>query len=614
MSILLACQNLSKSFGPRPLFEGVSFGISDGERLGLIGPNGSGKSTLLKILAGVEHPDTGDLTLRKSLRAAYVPQKDSFPEGATVLSAVTPALEKSVPDEHDRENRATTMLERLGFTKLDQPAASLSGGWRKRLAVARELLREPDLLLMDEPTNHLDLEGILWLEDLLEHAEFACMIVTHDRYFLERVTTRVIELSKAYPQGTFTVEGTYSRFLEKREEFLIAQAKEQQALASIVRQDNAWLARGAKARRTKAKGRIQESAVRNEQLEDLKNRNAPNKATAISFDGTGRQTRKLLEAKGIAKSLGGKKLFSNLDLVLSPGQKLGLLGPNGSGKSTLIKVLIGEMEPDAGTIKRADALRTIVFTQHREALDPTQNLKDALCPISDQLFYQGRQIHVKTWAAKFLFREDQLKTSVGDLSGGEQARILIANLMMMPADLLILDEPTNDLDIASLEVLEESLDEFPGAVVLVTHDRYMLDRVSTDILGLDGRGNAKLYAEYSQWQAAQDEEASAARAAEKAAEKAKAAKTAPAASQAAPAPQMKRNRLSYMEQRDWDMIPGQIEAAEQKAKLIETKMADPAVMNDRKKMEDVCHEFEKIQQEVMKLYARWEELEAKQLA
>lgn len=604
MSILLACQNLSKSFGPRPLFEGVAFGVSDGERLGMIGPNGSGKSTLLKILAGVEQPDTGELTLRKSLRAAYVAQKDSFPDGASVLTAVTPALISSVPDEHDREVRASTLLERLGFTNLEQPAASLSGGWRKRLAIARELLREPDLLLMDEPTNHLDLEGILWLEDLLAESDFATIVVTHDRYFLERVSTRVIELSKAYPQGTFTVDGPYSRFLEKREEFLIAQAKEQQALASIVREDIAWLKRGAKARRTKAKGRIQESAERMEQLADLKSRNTPNKAAGIDFSGTGRQTRKLLEAKGIAKSLGGKPLFRDLDLVLSPGQKLGLLGPNGSGKSTLIKTLIGEIAPDAGTVKQADALRTIVFTQHREDLDPKISLKDALCPVSDQLFYLGKQIHVNTWAQRFLFRTDQLKTAVGDLSGGEQARILIARLMMLPADLLILDEPTNDLDIASLEVLEASLDEFPGAVVLVTHDRFMLDRVSTDILGLDGRGNANFYAEYSQWQTAQDERENA----EKAAEKAKSVKAALPPPTPVPA---KSKRLSYMEQRDFDAIPGLIEAAEKKAKLIEEKMADPAVMNDRKKMADACAEFEKIQQEVTRLYSRWEELEAK---
>ena len=269
MAILLSCQSLSKSFGPRPLFEGVSMGVDEGERLGLIGPNGSGKSTLLKILAGLEQPDTGEVTQRRNLRASYVAQRDEFAPDADVRSAVASALVEQLHDEHEREIKAERTLLAVGFTRFDQKVAALSGGWRKRLAIARALVTEPDLLLMDEPTNHLDLEGVLWLESFLDDAPMAVIVVTHDRYFLEDVCTRVLELSKAYPQGTFTVDGPYSEFLRRRGEFLTAQAKEQQSLATKVREDIRWLSRGAKARRTKAKGRIEEAGQRAEELADL---------------------------------------------------------------------------------------------------------------------------------------------------------------------------------------------------------------------------------------------------------------------------------------------------------------------------------------------------------
>ncbi len=585
-------------------------GVAAGERLGMIGPNGSGKSTLLKILAGLDAPDTGNLTLRKNLCLGYVAQADAFAPGATAIEVVTAAVRPQVHDDHEAETQATMTLERVGFTRLDQPADEMSGGWRKRLAIARELARGPDLLLMDEPTNHLDLEGILWLEDLIDESSFATIVVTHDRYFLEATATRVLELSRAYPEGTFTVAGPYSEFLRRRAEFLMSQAREEQALAGKVRQDIAWLNRGAKARRTKAKGRIQDAGQRADELEELRQRNAPTKAAGIDFSGTGRQTRNLLVGKGLGKTLGSKPLFKDLDLMLSPGTRLGLLGPNGSGKTTLIRVLTGELEPDAGTIKRADNLRVVTFTQHREDLDPTQSLRDALCPISDTIFYGGQAMHVNTWANRFLFNTGQLKVSVGDLSGGEQARILIARLMLQPADLLILDEPTNDLDIPSLEVLEESLAEFPGAIVLVTHDRFMLDRLSTSVLGLDGRGNAMIYADYSQYAVARDreEEETVKQAAPRASTSSGKASTSAASTGVA----TKTKRLSYNEQREWDQIEGKIEAAEKLAATLDVKVNDPKVMADRKRLESCCRELGAAHDLVAQLWKRWGELEAKQ--
>lgn len=617
MAVLLHARHITKSYSAGPLFRDISLTIEENERIGLIGPNGSGKSTLLKILAALEEPDAdtpAELTTRRHLRVAYVAQRDEFPQQATVLQAVVHALREpghappGVHEEHERETHALVVLGRAGFVDMDMRVDSLSGGWRKRLAIVRALAAEPDLLLMDEPTNHLDLHGILWLESMLQEAALATVIVTHDRCFLESFATRVIELSRTYPQGLISVNGPYSEFLRRREELLNAQRREQQALASKVRQDLIWLSRGAQARRTKAKGRIEDASQRKAQLDDLKSRNAAAPIADIDFNASGRQSRKLLVAKGVSKSLGGQQLFADLDLTLSPGMKLGLLGPNGSGKTTLIRVLTGELEPDAGTITQADALRIVVFKQRREDLDLSQTLREALCPIGDTLYYRDRAIHVTTWARKFLFRTEQLHVPVGDLSGGEQARILIARMMLEPADVLVLDEPTNDLDISTLEVLEESLEGFPGALVLVTHDRFMLSRLATEILSLDGCGNAKSFADYLQWERAQQHvEAQPAAAAAKPRE----ARTSAAAAQTS-SPPPARKRLTYNEQREWDHIEQNILEAEQCVEQLQHMVNDPAIASDHRKLQEVCNQLAEAQARVAQLYDRWAELEAKQ--
>ena len=602
MALLLNCQSIGKSFGSRPLFANVTMTIDSGERLGLIGPNGSGKSTLLKILAGLETTDTGEVGARRNLHAGYVAQQDVFAEGATPLSAVAEALGPIDHDHHERETHAAVVLAKVGFDDVEQPVDTLSGGWRKRLSIARQLAREPDLLLLDEPTNHLDLEGIEWLESLLDDAPFGAVIVTHDRYFLEEATTRIVELSRAYPDGTLDINGPYSEFLRRREEFMAAQAHQQQALSSKVRQDIAWLSRGAKARRTKAKGRIDDSAQRMQQLAELKQRNAPQRAAGIDFNATGRQTRKLLTATGISKSLGDRTLFRNLDIMLSPGTRLGLIGANGSGKTTLIRVLTGELTPDTGEIKQADNLRVVTFTQQREQLDRTVSLREALCPISDVIYYHDRAIHVATWAQKFLFRAEQLNVPVSSLSGGEQARILIAALMREPADVLVLDEPTNDLDIPTLEVLEQSLDEFPGAVVLVTHDRFMLDRLSTEVLALDGEGGARPFASYSQWVDVKERELAANQ---------EPKKSKPAAAPAPERDKPKVKKLTYDEQRELGKMESRIESAESKVQTLQQKMNDPDTLADHARLTELCHQMDAAQAEVAALYARWEELEAR---
>ncbi len=632
MPLALSARDLSKTYGSRTLFTGVALALEDRERLALIGPNGSGKSTLLKILAGLEAPDTGDAAARKGLRVAYVAQADVFPDGSTILSAVENSLNDArhagrlahLHDDHEVELAAELTLRRVGFEDLSLKTAALSGGQRKRLSIARELAKEPDVLLLDEPTNHLDVEGIRWLESLIRASAFASIVVTHDRQFLENIATRIVELSRAYPEGTFSVDGNYTEFLRRKSEFLEGQARQQQTLANTVREDLRWLSRGAQARRTKSKSRIDASFERMEELEELKARNAPAKAAAIDFTSTERRTLKLLVARAITKAYGARRLFTDLDLVLSPGDILGLMGPNGSGKSTLIKVLTGEVEPDAptpaaiahakanpappgapevGTIRRAENLKIVVFSQHRTELDPGESLAESLSGHSDHVIFRGRPLHVNSWAQRFLFTREQLKAPVRALSGGEQARVHIARLMLAAADILILDEPTNDLDIPSLEVLEENLEEFPGSIVLVTHDRAMLARLATRVLALDGKGAARYFTDYDQWERASIEEA---RAAEKEA-KAAARESVPPAAPAAPA----KKKLSYNEQRELAQIEPEIEKNEKEVSALEAAMNDASVLADHKKLHEVSTRLGTAQARVAELYARWAELDAR---
>jgi ATP-binding cassette subfamily F protein uup len=602
--MLLTGRNLGKSFGPRLLFSGITLGFDQGERVGLIGANGSGKSTLLRILAGVEAPDEGELIARRQLRVGYVPQEDVFDQDRAVLETVADAVDEHL-DDHERHLRAAVMLDRAGFADPSATVRSLSGGWRKRLAILRQLAREPDLLLMDEPTNHLDIEGILWLEKRIGQAPFASLIVSHDRRFLENVAKRVIELGRAYPDGFLSHAGTYSEFIEKREECIAAQQGRQRALASGVRREIEWLRRGAKARTTKARGRIERAGEMMSELADLRSRNAQQGAAKIDFVASQRKTRKLMELKHVAKSLGGRALFDDVNLVLSPGTMLGLLGPNGSGKSTLIRLMTGALQPDAGEITRADGLRVVLFDQHREQLDPAQTLRRAMSPMGDVLAFQGDSMHVSGWARRFLFRPEQLDMPTAELSGGEQARVLIARLMLRPADVLILDEPTNDLDIATLDVLEDSLEDFAGALVLVTHDRYLLDRISSEILALDGRGGANVYADLAQWERARkaSEQAQSADAAR--------AKKSPAASRPPSSSSPVKKKLTWNEQRELEAMEKSILSAEANVEDLHAQVSDPNVMADRVKMHDACAALGAAQAQVERLYARWEELEGK---
>lgn len=608
MGILISCQSITKYYSSRPLFRDLSFGIEDRERLGLIGPNGAGKSTLLKIMAGLVGPDEGALAIRKNLRVVYVPQDEQFPPDQSIRQIVSAAAAAVPFLDHEREASIDSTLTRIGFPDREALAGSLSGGWRKRLALACGLATKPDLLLIDEPTNHLDLDGVLWLETLLKSYEAAFILISHDRAFIESVVTRVMELNPRYPEGFLSVKGAYSDFLVARDERLTEQMHLQQALESQVRREIAWLQRGARARQTKAKGRIQDAERLIEELGEVKRRNNLATEMEVGFDASGRQTKMLLSAKSLAKSFGDRKLFSDVEILLGPGARLGLVGRNGSGKTTLLNILIGKLAPDAGSVKKADDLKIVWFDQNRQQLDKNKSLREALCPSGDSVIYRGRSMHVATWSKKFLFRPDQLPMPISYLSGGEQARILIANLMLQPADILILDEPTNDLDIPSLEVLEESLEDFPGAIVLVTHDRMMLDTVSNRILALDGRGKTNYFADYEQWYQYDLEDSAALVAARAGA----VSSTASGADKSAVASaSRKRTGLSTSEKRDLETLPERIEQQEAVIAEIAGRMNDPVVASSFPRLQELMKEQEAAQNELERLFNRWEDLEAR---
>jgi ATP-binding cassette subfamily F protein uup len=595
MPPLIQAQQISKAFGAEPLFADVSFTVGEDARIGLIGPNGSGKSTLLKILAGTIPADTGEVATRKRLRLSYLAQESEFESGQTPRSVMRRALEAASVPEPDWESHTAETLGRAGFTDFDVDAGALSGGWRKRLAIAEALVQQPDVLLLDEPTNHLDLAGIEWLEELLEQAPFAAVVISHDRYFLENVATEMAELSRAYPNGMLRVDGNYSEFLEKKEEFLRAQARHQEALENIVRREIEWLRRGAKARTRKSKARIGKA---NEAMGELADLNARTRtATArIDFAASDRQTKRLIEVKGVAYAIGDQKRFDGLEFTITAGMRVGLLGFNGSGKTTLLRLLTGELQPDSGQIRRAPALEVVYFDQRRQ-LDPEITLRRALAPDSDSVIYQDRVVHVASWASRFLFTGEQLNQPVGRLSGGERARVLIAKLMLQPADVLLLDEPTNDLDIPTLEILEDTLLEYRGALVLVTHDRYMLDRISTTVLGLDGRGAAERFADYFQWEQWMRERSLEEDLPKRVVER---------SPSAAP-----KKKLSYLEAREYATIEDRIAAAEEKLAAKKSAFEDPAIASNAAKLIEAQAEMEAAQQEVDELYARWAELEGK---
>ncbi len=604
MPPILNAQGISKRFGAVPLFDDISFTVSDGDRIGLIGPNGAGKSTLLKVLAEEEDPDAGEVATRKRARIGYIRQESTFAPGLTVRDVLERALIAGNVAEAEREGKLRETSGRVGFPETTAEAATLSGGWRKRLAIAEAMVSGPDVLLLDEPTNHLDLAGIAWLEETLRAAPFACVMVSHDRYFLENVATEMVELNRVYAEGLLRVKGNYTKFLEGKEQYLEAQSKLQDALKNRVKIETDWLRRGPKARTTKSKARIDSANELIGQLKEV-NQRTQTASAGIDFSATERQTKRLVEFDHVQCVLGegptARTIVEDLSFLITNGVRVGLVGPNGSGKTTILRLLREEIQPTRGEIKKAAFLKTVYFSQTRE-LDEAVTLRRALAPDSDSVVYQGRVVHVASYAAKFLFTSEQLNQPVERLSGGERARVLIAKLMLEPADLLLLDEPTNDLDIQTLEILEESLLEYTGALVLVTHDRFMLDRVSTMVLGLDGKGGAQRFGDYSQWEQWRGEKVEEA--------------IAPSPGSASASTNGSTNgtgkkKLSYLEAREYASIEQKVDEAETRLNAARDVLDDPSVSTNAEALTKALHEMEQAQEEADGLYQRWAELTEK---
>jgi len=602
MSALIYSQKIQKSFGAKRLFQGVSFGISESDRVGIIGPNGSGKSTLLKILAGLETPDEGTVTKRQRLRVSYVPQIPDFGEWETVGEVLHQWALAGGVSESEAQILVYEIAGRTGFTEMEQQVVSLSGGWRKRLAIACGLMQGPDVMLLDEPTNHLDQEGLRWLEQLLVQAPWGWVLVSHDRWFLDHTTTHTAELNNRYSDGMLAFSGTYSEFLEKRDAFQQGQEQQAQSLAGKVRREEAWLRRGPKARTTKAKYRVETAKALQLELVETTTR-LRQQDVSIDFVGSGRKTKQLIEVTGLNKSFGSRTVIHNLGMMISPGKAIGIVGHNGSGKSTLLRLLAKELDADRGIVKYADNLQVVYFDQHREHLDPKMTLRRTLSDTGHSVTYRGQTIHLAGWAKRFCFQPEQLELPIERLSGGEQARAMIARFMLQPADVLIVDEPTNDLDIPTRETLEESFKEFPGALILVTHDRYMLETVCTEFVGLDDKGAHGHFATYAQWeswlvhqQQGHNQENNSFRTGKGAAGKSK------------------LKKLSYKEQQEYEGMEKHILNAETTRDACRAKAEEPTVASDHLPLQEAYEALKEAERKVERLYARWAELEAKRQA
>lgn len=478
---ILNIEHISKNFGEKLSFDDVSYGIHEGDKIGIVGINGTGKTTFLKMIAGLEEPDNGQIIRQNGLRITYLPQNPEFPEGANVLDYVA---DGKWEQDWNTESEAKTVLTRLGITEYMAKIETLSGGQKKRVALARTLVNPADVLVLDEPTNHIDNEMAMWLEEYLNRFKGVLIMVTHDRYFLDRVTNKILEIDHGKVYGY--VEN-YSGFLElkaQREEMELASERKRQ---SVLRMELEWAKRGCRARSTKQRARL-------ERLEALKNGKAPTQEKQVELDSIGiRMGKKTIELHHISKSYGEKKLIDDFDYIVLKNQRLGIIGPNGCGKSTLMKIITGKIEPDHGDVEIGDTIQIGYFAQEAEAMDPKQRVIDYMKDTAEYVPTKDGRITVSQMLERFLFDPVMQYTPIGKLSGGEKRRLYLLKVLMEAPNVLILDEPTNDLDIPTLTILEDYLDSFSGIVITVSHDRYFLDNVVDRIFAFEGDGILKQY-------------------------------------------------------------------------------------------------------------------------
>ena len=595
------------AFGDRPLLDGAQLAVETGERLGLIGRNGTGKSSLLRIIAGLAHLDDGELQQRTGLRVAFVEQEPELAPAETLRDSLLLRASTATgangtayaglhADERERwrlESRLTEFLHRFDLDETRSPATS-SGGERKRAALALALTLQPDLLLLDEPTNHLDIEGIERLEELLLKVP-ACMVITHDRAFLDRITTRIIELDRgilrSYP-------GNFAAYEERKDQEIAAEEVVRRRFDKFWAQEEVWIRKGVEARRTRNEGRVKRlERLRVERAERL-NRLGNIK---ISLDSGERSGALVAELTGVTKRFGDRTVVNNLSTRIMRGDRIGLIGPNGAGKSTLIRLLLGGLAPDSGTVKPGTNLQVAYFDQLRAQLDPEATVAATISPGSDWIEIGAERKHVITYLGDFLFPSQRTKSPVKMLSGGERNRLLLARLFARPANLVVLDEPTNDLDIESLELLEQKLQDYTGTLLLVSHDRRFLDNVVTQTLACEGTGHWHEYVGgYTDWLRQRPKPPTS---------NTTPTKREPPSGPASP-PAKPRTKLSYKEQRELDSLPQEIEALEREQADLTARMSTPDYhRQDGQQLRTDTRRLEEIESLLLSKFARWEALE-----
>ncbi len=597
MNSAIQLSNISKQFGDSTLFDSLSYAIGTRSRIGIIGPNGKGKSTFLKILAGFEDVDSGEVHKSKDLLISYAEQLVPFNLSMNVEDILSGRASAGTGNTIDI-NSAHAYLDRFGITDLKIPLSQLSGGQRKKIQLSLVFAEDANLLLLDEPSNHLDMDSILQLEGILQSLSAGIVMISHDRRLLESFALEILEINPIYPNSHFPSKGGYKEYLLSREAFLEADQRQIESMKNKARSELEWLRQGVKARGTKAKYRSDSAHALISDVKKNISRRQINKAN-IEFSASGRKTKDLIEFENVSFGFEEKPLLKELNFKLSAGDALGILGPNGSGKSTILKLILSELLPQSGTIKRANTLNISYFSQFSSHIEEQTPMDCVLAPDGDSVLFQGNSIHVAAWAQRFGFDGRAIKQPYGSLSGGEKARLRIASLMLETPDVLLLDEPTNDLDIMTLEVLEESLLDFKGALILITHDRYMLDIVCTSFLGLDGFGNTKSYASCEQYlkdlkksdspEHTKDHQNTQTSSPEKTSTK-------------------KQGKLSFNEQRELSMMEENISNAEEEVSRLSEEVGN---CTDNSKLQNLCDQLAKAQEKINSLYLRWEELEKK---
>lgn len=596
MSQLISAEKLSHSFAGKNLFSSVSLGVFEGDRIGLVGPNGAGKSTLLRILSHKISADNGSVTYRRGLRVAHLEQSPVLNPESNIIDT----LLESQNDAHDALAKAYELISKIGLNQFSEDARTkeLSGGWKKRLALARELMKEPDVIFLDEPTNHLDVEGIIWLENFLAKSRFASITITHDRLFLQRVSNKIYDLDPQNPNFLICHNGDFSSFLETKESLLESLRSREAHLKNIYRKELDWLRRGPQARLTKQKARIERAHELADEVSTLSAKNSK-KGVHIDFEGHEKSPKKLIEVLDISKSFEDKKLFENFSQLITPKTRLGILGPNGCGKSTLIRCLLGKENVDSGKVTVFDKVQINYFEQNKETLDLNKSLLKNICPEGDYVQYRGSFVHVRSYLERFLFSPQQMDLPVSKLSGGEQSRLRIAQMMQTSSQVLVLDEPTNDLDHATLLVLEDALENFDGAVILVSHDRYFLDQVSNEIIAFNNTTHLERFASYYQWE-------------EWAKGQIPSSPSKDSESSTVKSPEPKKPvRLSYKEKHELENMESQIKNLESRLKIKEEEIASPETLSNHQKLSELSNEIEFLQTQLDTLFTRWAELEKK---